>query len=276
VTELDGVSRTALSVAAARARESARPDRLFDDPYAQRFTGTAKRSSFWMPGTEGKRVVGAFGDYFALRTRFFDTFFEEAGKRQVVILGAGLDTRAYRLDWPDGTTLFELDLPPVFAYKGGVLSGEQPRCRRVEVAADLTGDWPAALADNGFTATEPTAWLAEGLLMYLGEDNVQRLLGAAAALSTPDSEIAVEHSGFSVDARALSSVADLGPERLRQLVAGAGKAGEALTGSGWEIVEQHSIPDLAHAHGRPVPPAFAEGSERAGRTRLIRARPAPA
>jgi methyltransferase (TIGR00027 family) len=272
VTELAGVSRTAIGVAAARARESSRPDRLFDDHYAARFLSTeAKpRTSFWTPGRTGS----VFGDYFALRTHFFDTFFATVAAPQVVILGAGLDTRAYRLDWPDGTVLFELDLAPVLDYKRTVLADARPRCRRIEVPVDLTGDWDKALRDSGFQG-RGTAWLAEGLLMYLGEDSVHQLLTTARALSTPDSRIAIEHPGFSIAAAGMSSVAEVGADRMRELAETGIRGQQALRDSGWEVVLDQRIPDLAHAHGRPVPPVYTD-ERRAERARLLTARPAPA
>jgi methyltransferase (TIGR00027 family) len=272
VTELAGVSRTAISVAAARARESARADRLFDDPYAARFlpADAAPRTSFWTPGRRGS----VFGDYFALRTHFFDTFFADVAAPQVVILGAGLDTRAYRLDWPDGTVLFELDLAPVLDYKRTILADDEPRCRRVEVPVDLTGDWGKTLRDSGFQ-DQATAWLAEGLLMYLGEDNVHRLLTTARELSTPDSRIAVEHPGFSIAAAGMSSVAEVGADRMRELAEAGIRGQQALRDAGWAVVIDQDVPSLAHAHGRPVPPIYTD-ENRAARARLLTARPAPA
>jgi methyltransferase (TIGR00027 family) len=110
--------------------------------------------------------------YFALRTRFFDDFVVGActcGCKQVVVLGAVLDTRAYRLPWPAGVRLLELDTPDVLGFKERVLSRRRAlaHCERVAVAVDLLGDWPAALAAAGFGTTAATAWLAEGLLRYL-------------------------------------------------------------------------------------------------------------
>jgi methyltransferase (TIGR00027 family) len=113
-----------------------------------------------------------FVNFQGARTRYFDTFFgaaARAGVRQVVILAAGLDSRAYRLDWPDGTVVYELDLPRVLDFKRGVLAarGDQPRTERVEIAVDLRDDWRHALGDTGFDPGEPAAFIAEGLLVYL-------------------------------------------------------------------------------------------------------------
>ena len=122
-----------------------------------------------------------------------------AGIRQVVILAAGLDSRAYRLQWPTGTTVFEIDQPKVLEYKTSTLDahGAQPQARRIPVAVDLRDDWPAALTDAGFDASQPTAWLAEGLLPYLPPDAQDRLFDLVTAHSAAGSRIAVE--SFSMD-----------------------------------------------------------------------------
>ena len=114
--------------------------------------------------------------------------------RQVVILAAGLDSRAYRLPWADGTTIFELDRPQVLDFKREVLAGHgaQPRAERREVAVDLREDWPQALRDNGFDADQPSAWIAEGLLIYLPAAAEQQLFTGIDTLAAPGSHVAVE------------------------------------------------------------------------------------
>jgi methyltransferase (TIGR00027 family) len=136
-------------------------------------------------------------DYQAVRTHYFDAYFDAAartGIRQVVILAAGLDSRAYRLNWPAGTAVFEIDQPKVLSYKTSTLDahGAAPKARRVAVAVDLRDDWPAALIAAGFDATQPTAWLAEGLLPYLPADAQDRLFELVTAHSAAGSQIAVE------------------------------------------------------------------------------------
>jgi methyltransferase (TIGR00027 family) len=136
-------------------------------------------------------------DYQAVRTHYFDNYFKAAartGIRQVVILAAGLDSRAYRLDWPAGTTVFEIDQPKVLSYKTSTLDahGAVAKSRRIAVAVDLREDWPAALIAADFDPTQPTAWLAEGLLPYLPADAQDRLFGMVTEHSGPGSEIAVE------------------------------------------------------------------------------------
>ena len=136
-------------------------------------------------------------DYQAVRTHYFDGYFNAAvrtGIRQVVILAAGLDSRAYRLNWPAGTTVFEIDQPKVLGYKTSTLDahGAAPKARRVPVAVDLRDDWPAALIAAGFDPAQPTAWLAEGLLPYLPGDAQDRLFDLVTAHSAAGSQIAVE------------------------------------------------------------------------------------
>jgi methyltransferase (TIGR00027 family) len=136
-------------------------------------------------------------DNMAVRTKFYDEFFldaTEAGIRQVVILASGLDSRAYRLPWPDGTTVYEIDQPQVIEFKSRTLAemGAQPTAYRRTVAIDLRDDWPAALRAAGFDPDQPTAWSAEGLLGYLPPEAQDRLLDTVTALSAPGSRIATE------------------------------------------------------------------------------------
>lgn len=138
-----------------------------------------------------------FANAMAIRTRFFDDFFRsatDAGIRQAVILAAGLDSRAFRLPWPPGTTVFEVDQPQVIEFKTATLSGlgARPTADRRTVAVDLREDWPAALREAGFDATQRTAWIAEGLLGYLPADAQDRLLDQIGALSVPGSRFATE------------------------------------------------------------------------------------
>jgi methyltransferase (TIGR00027 family) len=133
----------------------------------------------------------------AARTRFFDAFFLEAtqaGIRQAVILASGLDARAYRLAWPAGMTVFEVDQPQVIAFKTETLAelGAAPTADRRPVAIDLRNDWPAALVEAGFDHTQPTAWIAEGLLGYLPPEAQDRLLDNISALSADGSRLATE------------------------------------------------------------------------------------
>jgi methyltransferase (TIGR00027 family) len=155
---------------------------------------------------EAAAIFRHMRSYQAVRTHFFDAHFAEAvtaGIRQVVILASGLDSRAYRLDWPAGTKVYEIDQPKVLAYKSATLAanGATPSADRHEVPIDLRQDWPAALVAEGFDPKAPTAWLAEGLLMYLPADAQDRLFTQISELSAPRSRIAVETAASHADER---------------------------------------------------------------------------
>lgn len=212
------VGTTAVMVAAARAAETAKADPLINDPYARILVEGAGGGVWGLMmdddfvaraveiDPEGAALFTHMGNYQAVRTHYFDDFFTAAGAagiRQVVILASGLDSRAYRLDWPAGTTVFEIDQPKVLEYKESVLSehGVQPTSTRREVAIDLRHDWPKALRDTGFDADLPTAWLAEGLLMYLPADAQDRLFAQITELSAAGSRIAVETAPVQAEER---------------------------------------------------------------------------
>jgi methyltransferase (TIGR00027 family) len=192
------VNWTAVSVARVRAAESARPDRLIEDPWAAALAadvGQPPSSPVSDPAAESLR--GALRHHVVIRTRFYDEVLLDActdGLRQVVLLGAGLDTRAYRLPWPTGVRAFEVDVAAVLARKDETMLrlGVMPRCVRKAVPTDLRGDWAAALSAAGFQSTVPTAWLLEGLLIYLDADEATRLLGELDLLSAPGSRLATE------------------------------------------------------------------------------------
>ena len=212
------VGSTAVMVAAARAGETQRDDPLIRDPYAKTLvagvgTGVwefmlddAFVTQIAEEDAEAAAIFTHMGNYQAVRTHFFDAFFAEAsaaGIRQVVILASGLDSRAYRVEWPAGTAVFEIDQPKVLEYKAATLArhGVQPSAVRHEVAIDLRDDWPAALTAAGFDAALPTAWLAEGLLMYLPADAQDRLFEQLTELSAPGSRVAAETMGVQAEDR---------------------------------------------------------------------------
>jgi methyltransferase (TIGR00027 family) len=212
------VGSTAVLVAAARAAESERADRLINDPHARLLVsgaGTGIWEAMFDPSVK-ERLVDAdpdvaaihthMGNYQAVRTHFFDAFFaaaSDAGIRQVVILASGLDSRGYRLEWPTGTNVFEIDQPKVLEYKAATLdeNGVAPSAVLQHVPVDLRFDWPTALTGAGFDTAAPTAWLAEGLLMYLPSDAQDRLFENITALSAPGSRIAAETAGKRSDDR---------------------------------------------------------------------------
>ncbi|MCX4552983.1 class I SAM-dependent methyltransferase [Streptomyces sp. NBC_01500] len=196
-----GVGLTALMVAAARAIETHRHDTLARDIYAEHFVLAAPASAGWpvrmqqVPDGDANPLWGRFARYFGLRTRVLDDFLlrsVQPGARQVVLLGAGLDSRAFRLDWPPGCVIFEIDRKGVLAFKHKVLDGlsATPKAARVPVPVDLRADWVGALADAGFDPAAPSIWLAEGLLFYLPSaaetyliDTVDRLSAGGSALA---------------------------------------------------------------------------------------------
>lgn len=203
------VGTTAVMVAAARARETESAEPLIRDPYARMLVAGAGVGIWetFLDGSMADKVTAADPEaaamftnllgYQAVRTLFFDTFFTNAaaaGIRQVVILASGLDSRAYRLHWPEGTVLYEIDQPKVLEYKAEILSenGVAPTAERHEVAIDLRHDWPAALIGAGFDPAAPTAWLAEGLLMYLPAEAQDRLFEQITELSAPGSRLSAE------------------------------------------------------------------------------------
>ena len=191
----DSLVMTALWTAAARAHESRRPDRLFND--------------LWAPVLGGKPIADAYdhaiacvgietADLNAIITRYFDDFLihaaEVEGIRQVAIVGAGLDTRAFRLRWPAQTRLYELDQPGLLAYKNGCLAaaGATSGCARRTLGVDLNERWQDALRDAGFDPGQRSVWLMEGLVYFLAEPAVRNLLAGIADLSAPGSRMGVE------------------------------------------------------------------------------------
>jgi methyltransferase (TIGR00027 family) len=199
------VGATATAVAASRAMASQGPDALLDDPWADPLVRAVGIETF-VRLIDGEITADddpllnrrAMNEQMSVRTRFFDDFFTTAtssGARQAVILASGLDTRAYRLPWPAGTVVYEIDQPDVIEFKTRTLDGlgAQPTASRRTVAIDLRENWPSALTAAGFDAGVPTAWSAEGLLVYLPPDAQDRLFDNVTTLSAPGSRLATEH-----------------------------------------------------------------------------------
>lgn len=240
-----GVSRTALWVAAMRATEAARPDRLHNDPLAELVVASAESIPPAPPGA---------AEFMAIRTRFYDNFLATPA-HQVVVLAAGLDARAFRLPWPPGTSLFELDLPDLLTFKEEVITtaGLTPTCNRVVVPVDLRDDWTTALSAAGFAADRPTSWIAEGLLQYLTEPDKKRLLDTISGLSAAGSRFAFDHMDTSADDResvvdALAKIRSMGAEFVATVADPAGW----LTAHGWSVTVDR-VPVLAVGYGRPLP-----------------------
>jgi methyltransferase (TIGR00027 family) len=198
------VGSTALFVAAARALEAQKTDPLAVDPFAEVFCRSV--GGPWAALLDGKAPEhplksAEFGQHFvtfqAARTRYFDNYFNnaaQAGVRQIVLLAAGLDSRASRLDWPAGTTVYELDQPQVLEFKRDAMAahGITASAERREIAVDLRDDWQQALRDSGFRVDEPSAWIAEGLLIYLPASAQEQLFTGIDSLASAGSHLAVE------------------------------------------------------------------------------------
>lgn len=278
------VGATATAVAASRAMASRGPDPLLDDPWAEPLVRAVGIDTFvkLIDGEIGPAEDDplmnrrAMNEQITVRTRFFDDFFLRAtgsGIRQAVILASGLDTRAYRLNWPAGTVVYEIDQPEVIEFKTRTLAGlgAEPAARRRTVAVDLRDDWPSALAAAGFDAARPTAWSAEGLLVYLPPDAQDSLFDNIVALSAPGSRIATEH----MDMRsAPPDWAQRLTERSRRIgsninlaelfyTGDRNTAAEYLTGHGWRVDIQ-TTEQIYAANGFELPndelAAFGGGS----------------
>jgi methyltransferase (TIGR00027 family) len=264
--ELVGVGKTALAVALVRAHESRRPDRLFDDPYAAAFVAAAPTAAFpdAFPGRTAAatdplaRMGAAFAVSAVLRTRFFDDYLlraRAAGCAQVVLLAAGLDTRAYRLAWPAGTRVFELDLPAVLDFKERVLhqAAAVARCERIPLPVDLREDWTTPVRAAGLDPSEPTAWLCEGLLIYLSAEEADQLLTTVSDLSVPGSQLAFEH-GSTLDPALMAAAHSMPAMKPYTSMWKGGLGHEApdwLIRHGWSV-NIHDGHQLAAAHGRAV------------------------
>jgi methyltransferase (TIGR00027 family) len=210
---VSSVGYTALLVAGWRAVHALSPQPLVRDEYAKYFIAASQdpylAGVLANPGTSEDET--AFPRLYGVQTRFFDDFFNaagDAGIRQAVIIAAGLDSRAYRLDWPHGTTVFEVDLPKVLEFKARVLGeqGATPKARRREVAADLRTDWPTELKGAGFDPQSPSAWSVEGILPYLTDDAQSQLFSRISELSAPGSRVAVGALGSRLDREQLAAL----------------------------------------------------------------------
>lgn len=258
-----GVGSTALFVSAARALAGRAPDPLAVDPFAEIFLRAV--GGEWAALLDGKAPGHpltdpgfglGFQEFQAARTRYFDDYFRDtaaAGVRQVVILAAGLDARAYRLEWPDGTVVYELDRPPVLQFKRETLAanGDAPRAERREVPVDLRKDWPQALRECGFDSSTPTAWLAEGLLIYLPAATQDQLFETIDALSASGSRVAIEQMDTLRDETAAQAHADARSE-WRSLIYNEPRSEVTtwFTARGWSA-KRVALPEYLRAHGRP-------------------------
>jgi methyltransferase (TIGR00027 family) len=278
-----GVGMTAVGVAYLRALETTRPDRLFADPLAGEFV----KASGWAPpdGTENhladvsdeiRSFWGTIAQSAIVRTRFLDDFVIDAcaaDVRQFVILGAGLDARAFRLDWPSGVRFFELDVDDVMRFKERVIVsvGAKPRVQRIVVLSDLRGDWLSDLTAAGFHASTPTAWIAEGLLIYLTEVENEVLLVSISRSSAPGSRLAMTLGGRgSLDVPGAASDFPMNDDAPLGSYASVNAMWKSeapddpaawLAQHGWKA-DVFSARERAAAYGRPLPDNAPESATR--------------
>jgi methyltransferase (TIGR00027 family) len=267
---VSSVGYTALLVAGWRALHAVSAQPLVRDDYAKHFI-TASADPYLTgllanPGTsEG---ATAFPRLYGVQTRFFDEFFSSAadrGIRQAVIVAAGLDSRAYRLNWPSGTTVFEVDQPKVLEFKERVLAehAAEPAARRVEVAADLRDDWSIPLRAAGFDPQRPTAWSVEGVLPYLTGDAQDTLFTRIGDLSVPGSRLAIGALGSCLDSDRLAALEETYPglnlsgdvdfSDLTYDDAEKTKPAEWLAAHGWVVDPVRTNPELQVAYGQTPP-----------------------
>jgi methyltransferase (TIGR00027 family) len=261
---LAGVGGTGLTIAGIRAAETERADRLFADPLAAAFVAAAGSP----PSRATARQAVALRLWIVARTVFLDELILAAcadGTRQVVLLGAGFDTRAFRLAWPPGVRCFELDTPDVLDSKEQVLTAQHaaPGCARVTVPGDLRDDWPAALRSAGLRPDQPTVWVAEGLLVYLSPDDVDQLLDRVTSLSAPGSRLGLTFRSRTPGDQTSPAVA------LRQSAAPDDPVGW-LAGHGW-AAQLTGAREVLRAHGRAVLAATPSQAGRQSRALLISA-----
>lgn len=272
---VSSVGYTALLVAGWRAVHATSPDPLARDDYAKLFI-TASADPYLtgvLANPPTSETATAFPRLYGVQTRFFDEFFVAAtchGIRQAVIVAAGLDSRAYRLDWPSGTTVFEVDQPKVLEFKSRVLAEQpaEPAARRVEVAADLRDDWSIPLRTAGFDPGKPTAWSLEGLLPYLTGQAQDALFTRVDQLSAPASRIAIGALGSCLDRDRPSALeasypglnmsGDVDFSALTYDDAAKTKPAQWLTEHGWAVDPVRNTLQLQVEYGRTPPEVDAQ------------------
>lgn len=200
-------SQTAVLVCAARAiAHDAGLVRGFSDPTALDLLPEASRAIV-RAHREGRpkglrarlryEFMAVRAAMMALRTVVIDDAVREAATPQVVILGAGLDGRAWRMSELRDATVYEVDHPDTQREKRARVASLHRHAREVKfVAVDFTrDDLGARLAEAGHDASRPTMWIWEGVVMYLTPAEVEATLGVIATRSTPGSRLAIAYMG---------------------------------------------------------------------------------
>ena len=259
LAEIDMIGRTAFEVAALRAAEDRRADRLFADPHAAMLLEVAGYPA--TPRQAKQDFVAIMQEQVAVRTRFLDDALTAAtadGCRQVVLVASGMDSRAWRLDWPVDTELYELDQPEVLRFKADAMATESPRCPCHAVPVDLREDWTTELVRAGFRPDRPTAWLVEGLLYALDETSADRLLAMTTSVSARGSRLAFDHIENSPALRA--ALTRMSPDLVALWQPGPSDPAAWLRRHGWQP-DVHDLASLAREHGRRAHPDYdpAEG-----------------
>jgi methyltransferase (TIGR00027 family) len=262
MTQLDQVALTGRLTAALRAQESARPDRLFTDPHASA-----------LAGEEGRRLMAEFGENSAIsvRTKWLDDKLARLRPAQVVIVAAGMDSRAWRLDVLSDALVYELDRPEVLDLKESLIDAAPVGPRR-PVGVDLAGDWPPALLAAGFDPSAPTVWTVEGLTQYLHAEDVFRLLDGITALSADGSQLLMDLVGQSM----------LDSEAMRPMLArfesmdmtwrfGTDEPEQLLGARGWSC-EVSLFGSVGNDYGRWAYPEVPRGTPGVGQGYLVHAR----
>jgi methyltransferase (TIGR00027 family) len=267
---LSGVARTALYMSLIRQHESRRPDALFRDPLSEalaaELAGSAELEELASAlGATGESLTDALDRpefrYFAVRTRYFDDRLIEAmqdGVRQVVSLAAGMDGRATRLKCPPGTRWYELDKPEMMAAKEALIAHARltPTCNWSGIGADLTSDWYSELQAAGFDSRLPSAWLVEGLLMYVPEELADSMLARITEASVPGSWLLLEHLDTRMTRVAAGTVQDAVKAQNSAFVSARDDVGEWLAGYGWRAtVHAGSDPEIGFGRSVPEMPA---------------------
>lgn len=265
---VSSVGYTALLVAGWRAVHALSPQPLVRDEYAKVFIEASDdpylAAALANPGSSDDET--AFPRLYGVQTRFFDDFFVSAGAagiRQAVIVAAGLDSRSYRLEWPPGTSVFEIDLPKVLEFKARVLGehGAAPKASRVEVAADLRTDWSRSLEAAGFDSEAPSAWSVEGILPYLTDEAQNTLFTRISGLSAPGSRIAIGALGSRLDHDQLEALETNHPgvnmsgdvDFSALTYEPKGDPADWLAGHGWSVEPVRNTLDLQAGYGMTPP-----------------------
>jgi methyltransferase (TIGR00027 family) len=267
---VSSVGYTALLVAGWRALHAVSAQPLVRDDYAKHFIAASQdpflNGALADPGTSEGALT--FPRLYGVQTRFFDEFFtsaSEAGIRQAVIVAAGLDSRAYRLPWAAGTTVFEIDQPEVLEFKVRVLADHAatPTARRIDVAADLRDDWSTPLRAAGFDTMVPSAWSVEGILPYLTGDAQDTLFDRITELSAPGSRLAIGALGSRLDQDRLAALeenypglnlsGDVNFSTLTYDDSTKTAPARWLADHGWTVEPVRTNPELQREYGRTAP-----------------------